>query len=101
MDVERMVHGMVLGHAVLEADLDPVADPERPLDLPVVVTRVAVDELPRHVASVRRPVHRGHEILPFQPVGRVPAFRTAFRTALRTVMAVWMAGGGLGVCMAE
>src|SRR5215213_7096981 len=39
VDVERVVHGVVLRHAVLEADLDPVADVEGqsmcPFSLPV------------------------------------------------------------------
>ena len=55
VDVERVVHRVVLVHVVDEADLDPVADLERPVDVPVLLAGVAVDELPDHVAASPTP----------------------------------------------
>jgi hypothetical protein len=66
VDVERVVHRVVLVRVVDESDLHPVPDGERPVDGVVHRTGLSVDELPDHVARVRRPVHLDHRVLPFQ-----------------------------------
>ena len=52
VDVERVVHRVVLVHVVHQADLHSVTDRERPLDLPVLLAAVQVDELPDHVSGI-------------------------------------------------
>ena len=51
VDVERVVHRMVLVHLVGQPDLDPVADAEGPGDGGVLGPGLLVDQLPDHVAS--------------------------------------------------
>ena len=73
VDVERVVHRMVLVHVVDEADLHPVADAERPVDLPVLLSRVAIDELPDHVGRVGCPLISGIRSSHSRPSGGVVA----------------------------
>ena len=64
-----MMHRMVLVEIVDEADLDLIADRERPVDLPVGLSGVAIDELPDHVGRVRSTVDVGHQVLPLEAIG--------------------------------
>ena len=54
---------------------------ERPVDLPVGLAGVAVDEPPDHVARVRCPVDLGHEVFPLEAVARVVAVSACRRRA--------------------
>ena len=71
VDVERVVHWMVLIHLVGQADLDPVTDSEGPGDAGVLGPGLLVDQLPDHVARVRLAVDLGHQVFPFEPVSVV------------------------------
>ena len=58
-------------------DLDEVPDKERPIDLPVLLAGVDVDEAPHHVVHVRGGVDLRHQVLPLQAIGRVVIVRLA------------------------
>ena len=75
MDVERVMHRVVLVEIVDEANLHVIPNGERPVDLPVGLSGVAIDELPDHVARVGRPVDVWHQVLPLQTIGRVMRVR--------------------------
>ena len=63
------MHRVVLVEVVDGADLHPIADLEGPVDLPVRLAGVAIDELPDHVPRVRRTVDLRHQVLPLETVG--------------------------------
>ena len=70
MDMERMVHRVVPGHLVEQADRDSVADAEAPVDRRVLGAGLAVDQLPAHVRRGRHPVDVDHVVFPLDPAGR-------------------------------
>jgi len=76
MDVERVVHRVIGVHLVDQPDLHPVTHREGPVDIRVLRPGLAVDQLPDHVARIRRPVDIRHQVLPLQAVTVVvPAVR--------------------------
>jgi hypothetical protein len=60
--MEGVVHGVIAGHLVQQPDLQPVADPESPVDRGVLVAGAFLDQRRAHVRRSGEPVDLDHVV---------------------------------------